>query len=316
VVAAAGMTLTSWWYARKVELPPLNPVAPNVRNEVKALLRLGFAFMVTGLVTMGAAYAVRVIVLRQLGVEAAGLYQSAWTIGGLYVGFILQAMGTDFYPRLTAVSDDKSESSRMVNEQVFVSLLMAGPGVLATLTLAPLVIALFYSGKFDDAVGALRWICLGMSLRVITWPLGFIVVAKGLQSLFIAIDLACAIVQLSLTWLLVKTVGLDGAGMAFFGLYVFHGLIVYPIARRITGFRWSAENKRLASVFVPVIALVFGSFYVLPRAWATGFGALALIVTGAGSLRILVTLIPPESMPVPVRRLLEKGRVLAPREAD
>lgn len=316
VVAAAGMTLTSWWYARKVELPPLDPVAPNVRNEVRALLRLGFAFMVTGLMTMGAAYLVRVIVLRQLGVEAAGLYQSAWTIGGLYVGFILQAMGTDFYPRLTAVSDDKNESSRMVNEQVFVSLLMAGPGVLATLTLAPLVIAVFYSGKFDAAVGALRWICLGMSLRVITWPLGFVVVAKSMQSLFIAIDFACAIVQLGLTWLLVKSVGLDGAGMAFFGLYVFHGLIVYPIARRITGFRWSAENKRLALVFVPVIALVFGSFYALPRAWATGLGALALLVTSAGSLRILVTLIPPESMPVPVRRLLEKGRVLAPRRAD
>src|SRR5690606_16050651 len=131
------------------------------------------------------------------------------------------------------------------NEQVLVSLLLAGPGVLATLTLAPLVVTLLYSSRFEEAVGALRWICLGMSLRVITWPLGFVVVAKGLRTLFVAMDLACAIVHLALAWLLVRWLGLDGAGAAFFGLYVFYAVITYPIARRLTGFRWSATNLRL-----------------------------------------------------------------------
>ena len=51
---------------------------------------------------MGVAYVVRITVLRKVGIEATGLYQSAWTLGGLYVAFILQAMGADFYPRLTA----------------------------------------------------------------------------------------------------------------------------------------------------------------------------------------------------------------------
>ena len=66
-----------------------------------------------------------------------------------------------------------------MNEQTLVGLLLAGPGVLATLTFAPLVIALFYSAKFGAAVGVLRWICLGAMLQVITWPMGFIIVAKG-----------------------------------------------------------------------------------------------------------------------------------------
>ena len=54
--------------------------------------------MASGFLTMGAAYAVRTMVLRIVGVEAAGFYQSAWALGGLYVGIILQAMGADFYP--------------------------------------------------------------------------------------------------------------------------------------------------------------------------------------------------------------------------
>ena len=73
--------------------------ASQVRQEAASLLKLGFAFMASGFLTMGAAYAVRIMVLRMVGLEAAGYYQSAWTLGGLYVGFILQAMGADFYPR-------------------------------------------------------------------------------------------------------------------------------------------------------------------------------------------------------------------------
>ena len=62
-------------------------------------------------------------------------------------------MGADFYPRLTAVADDHKECNRLVNEQAEVGLLLAGPGVIATLTFAPLVIWLFYSSAFRAGRG-------------------------------------------------------------------------------------------------------------------------------------------------------------------
>ena len=68
----------------------------QVRQEASALLKLGSAFMASGLMMMGVAYFVRIIVLRKVGFEATGLYQSAWTLGGLYVGIILQAHGSGF----------------------------------------------------------------------------------------------------------------------------------------------------------------------------------------------------------------------------
>ena len=107
-------------------------------------------------------------------------------LGGLYVGFILQAMAADFYPRLTASAHDNPMCNRLVNEQTQVGFFLAGPGVLATLTFTPIVIGLFYSAKFLAAVAVLRWICLGTTLQVITWPMGFIIVAKGKQALFFA----------------------------------------------------------------------------------------------------------------------------------
>ncbi len=249
-----------------------------MRHETAALLKLGTAFMASALLTMGAAYAIRIIVLRAAGIEAAGLYQSAWAIGGLYVGLILQAMGADFYPRLTAVHHDNDECSRLVNEQAQISLLLAGPGVIATLTLAPLVMAVFYSSRFDGAVVLLRWICLGMTLRVVAWPMGFVILAKGARQIFFLTEVAATIVHVGLAWVLVHRIGVNGAGMAFFGLYVWHTALIYVIVRRLSGFRWSRENRRLAIVFLPLTAAAFIGVYTLPPVPATVLGIVAAAV--------------------------------------
>jgi len=174
ICGAAISLIASWWYSRKIAVRSPSMTVAQIGHEAAGLLKLGFAFMASGLAVTGASYAIRVFVLRKVGFDAAGLYQSAWTLGGMYVGVILGAMGTDFYPRLTAVAKDNSACNRLVNEQTQVSILLATPGVIATLALAPLVIALFYSPKFQAAVEVLRWLCLGMALRVISWPILFL----------------------------------------------------------------------------------------------------------------------------------------------
>jgi antigen flippase len=304
VIVAAMTIITSWWYSRKVQIPTVTINASQVGREAVALLKLGFAFMSSGLMTIGVAYIVRILLARKAGVEATGLYQSAWTLGGLYVGIILQAMGADFYPRLTASAHDNTVCNRLVNEQARVGLLLAGPGVIATLTFAPLVIALFYSTKFGHAVEVLRWICLGATLQVVTWPMGFIIVAKGKQAIFFYSELAWTIVSLGLAWMCVSSFGLKGAGIAFFGSYVFHGFLTYPIVRRLSGFRWSISNGQTGLLFFSLIAVVFGGFYVLPLLPATSIGILAVVISGVHSIRTLAKLVSVERIPHPLRRLL------------
>lgn len=283
----------------------------QVGNEAAGLLKLGFSFMATGLMMTGASYAIRVFVLRKVGFEAAGLYQSAWNLGGLYVGIILGAMGTDFYPRLTAAAKDNSTCNRLVNEQTQVSILLAGPGVTATLTLAPLVIALFYNSRFREAVEVLRWLCLGMALRVISWPMGFIIVARGAQSLFFWSELAWTVVYVGLAWVCVSAFALNGAGIAFFVSYIFHVCMIYLIVRRLSGFRWSAANVKLGLLFISTTALVFCGFYKLPYPLAVAIGILAVIVSSVYSLRVLLNLVSLDRIPPPVLRVFERFRLVA-----
>jgi antigen flippase len=302
-VAAMGI-LTSWWYSRKIKVERVQMKFAEISAEVSALLKLGSVFMVVTVMGLAVAYLVRIIVLRQVGEEAAGYYQSAWALGGIYVGFILQAMGTDFYPRLTAVANDNKECNRLVNEQAEVGLLIAGPGVLGTLTFAPLIIHFFYSAKFGPAVEVLRWICLGMILRVASWPMGFILGAKGIRRTIFWSETAAHASQLGFAWLGVYYFGLNGTGIAFFVGYVFYWAMIYLIVRSVSGFRWSAANKKLGLLFGVLIAVVFVGWYFLPRPVMMAGGVVITMVAGIYSLKILCALVPLERFPRPAQRLL------------
>ena len=310
ICGAAVSLIVSWWYSRKITIRTPSMTAAQTRHEAAALLKLGFAFMASGLLMTGASYAIRVFVLRQLGFEAAGFYQSAWTLGGMYVGVILGAMGTDFYPRLTAAAQDNNTCNRLVNEQTQVSVLLAAPGVIATLTLAPFVITLFYSSKFQQAVEVLRWLCLGMALRVISWPMGFIIIAKGARNLFFWSELAWTIVYVALAWVCVTAFALSGAGIAFFGSYIFHVLMIYLIVRRLSGFQYSAANAKANLLFILVLVLVFCGLYVLPYRAAVVVGLLALAATSIYSIRQILNLVSPALVPRPLLRVLEWLRLV------
>ncbi len=307
VCVAATTLMTSWWYSRKVSIKSVQLTLRQLGEECRGLFRFGFIFMISGLLTFGSAYAIRLIVLNDAGIAAAGLYQAAWALGGLYSGFILQAMGTDFYPRLTGVANDNAQCNRLVNEQTQVSILLAGPGLIATLTLAPLVIHSLYSPAFYAAIDILRWICLGMMLRIVAWPIGFIVLAKGAQKIFFWTEVAATVVHVALSWILVKAFGPVGAGIAFFGLYVWHGILIYWIARRQTGFRWSSTNRFLVLTYTALSGTVFLAVQFLPWFEAGLIGCAATLAASIYSLKALAALLPPESYPAVIRALLVKS---------
>ncbi len=308
VWSLVAMALTSWlaaiWYGRKVILPKIVLTVSSFSAETRMLLGLGFAFMASGILTAGAALIIRVLIVQHDGVEAAGNYQAAWALGGIYVGFILQAMGTDFYPRLSGLAEDHEAANRLVNEQARVSMLLAGPGLLATIALSPIVITLFYSSAFADAVPVLRWLCLGMLLRVMAWPMGYLILAKGKQAMFFWTEVAATAVHVGLAYFLVNTIGVAGAGIAFAGLYLWHGVLIAVLVGRLTGFVWSGENLQLAGLLVlqTIVALGAAEFLSPLAGVLIGLGVTA--VACWMSLGQLIRIIPQKWIPSLARPLV------------
>ena len=143
----------------------------------------------------------------------------------------------------------------------------------------------------------LRWICLGMMLRIVAWPMGFIVLAKGARQVWLWAEVAAALVHVGLAWLLVPRFGVIASGAAFFGLYVWHSVLIYLIVRRIDGFRWSMANLKLGMLFLPASGIVFAAFSLLSLLAGNALGAVIVLCSGLYSLRTLLTLLPAEAMP-------------------
>jgi len=213
-------------------------------------------------------------------------------------------MGADFYPRLTASVNDHDRCNQLVNEQVLIGMLLAGPGVIATLTFAPIIITLLYSIKFRASITLLRWICLGTMVQVVSWPIGFVTVAHGKQNLFIFSEVAWATASLGLSWSCIHFFGIKGAGISFFLSYVVHALIACPIARHLSGFGLAAMNAQTSGVICTAIAIAFSGFYFMKPPFATALGLIVLLLTCAYSLHVLSRVMPAEGLPRPIQRIL------------
>jgi enterobacterial common antigen flippase len=294
ITVSAMSILTSWWYARKIPVAEIRLGWREILREAKGLVSLGLVIMATGLMTTVVMYLVRVFVVRQLGTDGVGLYQAATTLSSLYISVILNAMGMDFYPRLTAVAEDNDACNRMVNEQTEVGLLVAAPGIIATLTFAPLIIQIFYSSSFVPAYDVLRWQILGIFLRVVSWPIGFVLLAKGKGMIFFWTELISNAVHVVLVWIGVSYFGLEGTGMALFTIYSFYTIMILAVVRRISYFHWTGTSSRLIGIMSVGIALAFLLPRFMDKKMSLIFGSLLTLLFSIYSLRALYRLVGPE----------------------
>jgi PST family polysaccharide transporter len=291
VAMAAFGIFTSWWFARRVPVANVTFHWRELIAEARGLIVLGVAIMIAGLVAAGVAYLSRVLIVRQLGLASAGLFQATWTLSTYYLSFILNAMSADFTPRLAAAEKDHAAVNRMLNEQVEMGVLIALPGVLATLALAPWVLHIFYSKDFVAAADIIRWQVMGVFLRVVCWPLGYVMIAKRKSLLFASVEIAWGAVNVGLVFLCVKLWRLEGIGIAFAVFYLFYTIGVFFICWRLTGFRWSATALQILAPAFLIVVAIFACTRFLPGRWGVGIGLAATAMAGMASLLALQKLL-------------------------
>jgi O-antigen/teichoic acid export membrane protein len=232
-------------------------------NQWQSLLRLGIPFMGAGLVSALVELWIRVSVSQTLGTESLGHFQAAWLISMQYIGFVLAAMGADYYPHLTSVINDHKASTRLVNEQTEVALLLSAPVFIVMIAFSPLVIELLYSSAFNPAAEILKWQILGDILKVASWPLGFVLLALGSGKTFFWIESFVLIFMGLLVAIYSSRVGVKITGIAFLISYSIYLPAVYFIARNSIGFKWTKSVAKLLTfvIFICILVIVLCSQY-------------------------------------------------------
>jgi O-antigen/teichoic acid export membrane protein len=254
----ASSTLVAAYYGRRLPAAgaPRAPL-PEVLTECRAMAGLGATIMITALMAEATQLIVRSLITQELGLDATGHFHAAWTISMQYVGFVLGAMSADYLPRLSEAIHDRPRANRIVAEQAEISLLLAGPVILAMLALAPWVVEALYSGQFQEAVDVLRWQVLGDILKVAGWPMGFILLAKGERRLFFFTQTLWLASYMLLVWLGLPWFGLKVTGVGFFLCYVIGFAANFIIAYKVNGFRYECRYFLLLAGLLAAGLLIF-----------------------------------------------------------
>ena len=244
-LSALSVLGVSWWYARRVPMERVALPWSATPREARDLLSLGLSFMGASLLATTTTYAIQTILFRRFGVAGLGIYQAAYSLSGSLAGFVLGAMAADFYPRLTAVAGDDESVLRMLNEQAQAATLFALPGLAAIMVLAPVIIRLFFAADFAAAVPILRWCTLGVLGRVLSWPLGFVLLAKSRGRLYLLTEAFAAALHLVTLTVFTDTWHLAGSGIAFAALYVAYTVLMLVVVGHLLGSAWTAATARL-----------------------------------------------------------------------
>jgi PST family polysaccharide transporter len=229
---------------------------------------MGVAFMWVGFSSTLVTFATGALIVRTLGEEANGYYSAAWTISGMFANFVLSAMGMDFLPRLTAANKNNTLVCKLVNEQTEIGILVSIAGLVATLFFAPLLIQIIYSKSFAVSATLLPWLILGVFGRVISWPMGYILMAKGYAGLFAVNDLLFNFLNMVIILVGLSLFGLEGAAVSFFIIYILYTAWMLCLTKRLVGFSWSSRVLALVGFSMTFLGIGF----LLPK-FIPGFTA-------------------------------------------
>ncbi|QTN32165.1 oligosaccharide flippase family protein [Akkermansiaceae bacterium] len=294
---------------RPVVSPPLEPVTAHHSVD---LLKLGSGFAVNGIWLTASGWLNLFFITRYYGTaegsHQVGLYGAAATMSNLYIGILVSAMATEFYPALVQAARDRSHLKRLLNQQTVLAMSVGMPATLGLLALAPIVLQLLYSNEFVEGAEIMRWMLAAMAVRFASCPLGYTLFATSSPRVIMISELAMGAVMITSSFLLLQVFGVIGIGIALLAtnlLYLFGVVII--MHRR--GVHWTLHTSALLLESAIVLGVCLSVSLLIPG-WH-GITICALVIT-AYSAHLLI-LIQKESG-IDLALILQKIRSFLPKK--
>lgn len=271
--------LLTWYFARKIEIKPTFVSNAQTVSEGKGMLKMGFMISLSGLITLGASYLVRLFISNTGGVDQVGLYNAGFAIINTYVGLIFTAMGTDYYPRLSAVAHSNEKSREVINQQAELALLILAPIIMIFLVFINWVVIIMFSTQFVAVNDMILYAALGMFFRAASWSIAFIFLAKGASKLFFWNELIANIYLLALNIAGYYFWGLTGLGVSFLVAYILYLIQVFVVARLKYDFGFTLAFYKIFGLQVALAAVCFAVVKLIGSPYSYAIGSVFIAVS-------------------------------------
>lgn len=239
VLTSACSLIVSWWYSRKINIEKTDITVKETFAHGRQMLVMGVSMSLSGINASGIAYLTRSYIQSVGGVEEVGLYQAGFVIINTYVGLVMNAIATDYYPRLAFINKDNAKCREVICQQGEIGTMILAPLLTICLVFMPFVLKILYSDEFLAANQYISWACLGMILRFGSWIVSYLFIAKADSKIFMINELSTCLYAPILNIIGYKFGGLQGIGVAFALFYLIYFIQVCLITRKRYNFRFS-----------------------------------------------------------------------------
>jgi O-antigen/teichoic acid export membrane protein len=242
ITSSAVSLLVNVYYTRKISTQKVTMTLSETFQKGKPLMRLGFLLSINIIFGQICTYLIK-LYLNGSGTSSQilGFYEVSTVILVSYLGMIFNAMGNDFYPRLTSTIEDNVKVKQLVNNQIEVALLLVVPAIVALYLGAPLLIDLLYTKEFVGVLPILKAGLFSVIIKAVIWPLSFIILSKGDNKQYFKQELFGDFMNIFLTILFYNYWGLLGIGLASVINFSIYGVYVYAVVQRKYAFSFTAE---------------------------------------------------------------------------
>ena len=244
------------------------------------MVRLGMAFIMSGVFGSGAEMVVRSYLNTCADLDTVGLYNAGYMITITYAAMVFSAMETDYFPRLSAVNHDTEAVNMAANRQIEVSLLIISPMLVLMITVLPLLIPLLYSGKFAPVAPMAQAAALSMYAKAAATPVEYITLAKGHSKAYLTLELVFDCLFAALVIVCFRWWGLTGTGIALCVTYFINAAMIFTYARLRYGYRPSRQVWIYMAVQIPLGLAAYLSTFIGHTA---AYMAAACVLTAASA---------------------------------
>jgi O-antigen/teichoic acid export membrane protein len=215
----------------------------------KRMISLGMVLMIALLLGTLSTYLLNIFITKNGGVGDVGYFQAANSMTNQYIGLVFTAMSIDYFPRLSAICNNKLKTNELVNNQLEIVLLLVAPILTGFMIFSAVAVKILLTSKFLVIVPLLNAMAMGAFFKAASYPLGYISFSKGDKKTFFWMEGVFAnLLQLSLNVLFYYYYGLKGLGYSFIVIYLSYLLIVSIVTNRKYEFSFEFSSLKLMSL--------------------------------------------------------------------
>jgi O-antigen/teichoic acid export membrane protein len=248
IITAFANFLVSLYFTSKVKVEPITISRKETFHLGKPIVQLGLSLTLVNILAAAVAFTLSAYISGTGSLSDVGLYSAGNAIVDGYVGMVFTAMATDYYPRLSGVINEETKWKKLVNEQAELVLIILGIVLILLLSTAPILIQILLSKEFLASSDYITWAVLAIPLKGMVWVLGFIVLAKGNNKLFLTIEITANLMVLLFNILFYTWLGIKGLGISLTVSYTISSFAMLLILNSKYNFHVSKQVFQLLIV--------------------------------------------------------------------